>query len=255
MPDYAPGTPIWVELNTPDADAAASFYSELFGWNAADADEDTGGYRMFQQGEASVAGMMPHQEENQPTAWLGYVLVEDADATAEAVQEAGGTTIVEPMDVMEIGRMAFFTDPAGAAFGVWQAKSFTGADKFNEPVSLTWNELATRDPEGAKEFYSAVFGWKAGDGPTGSDDPYVVWELDGKPVGGMMPMGDNMPDEMPAYWGVCFAVADADEIVKKAEELDGSVTHPATDMPIGRFAVLSDPQGAAFAIMQFAEQG
>lgn len=251
MPDYAPGTPSWIDLGSPDPDGSIAFYGELFGWTATEPAPDTGGYRTFEQDGAAVAGVMQLMQEGQPPAWSTYVSVQDADATAAAVNDGGGSVLVAPMDVTDIGRMAFFADPAGAAFGVWQPKTFTGADLVNVPNSLTWNDLTTRDTEGAKAFYGAVFGWEPGAGPMGADDPYTVWNIDEKPVGGMTPMGDQFPPEMPPFWSVCFAVADADAIVAKAQELGGSVQVPASDIPIGRFAVLADPHGAVFAVMQF----
>jgi predicted enzyme related to lactoylglutathione lyase len=259
MPEYAPGTPSWVELSSPDADASASFYTQLMGWNATEPGpaEETGGYRMFQQGNQRIAGLMPHMQEGQPTAWSTYISVADADETAHKVQDAGGSVAVEPMDVMDIGRMAFFADPTGAVFGIWQPKAFAGADLVNEPNSLCWNEVLTRDSETDKQFYPAVFGWDAGR-PTfeGAPDTYVVWELDGKPVGGMMQMSDDMfPPEVPSFWGVCFAVADIDAVVSKARELGATITVEPMDMPIGRFAGLIDPQGASFTVMQMTESG
>ncbi len=252
MPEYAPGTPSWIELSSPDTDAAARFYGALMGWSATEpGSEETGGYRMFQQGEQNVAGLMAHMQEGQPTAWATYVSVADADETAAKVKAAGGSVLVEPMDVMDIGRMAFFADPAGAVFGVWQPKTFKGADLVNEPNSLCWNEVLTRDVEAGKRFYPAVFGWTAGRPAfEGAPDTYTVWELDGKPVGGMMQMTEDMPAEVPPHWGVCFAVADCDGTVAKARELGASVTVDPMDMPIGRFAGLIDLQGASFTIMQ-----
>ncbi len=128
MPDYAPGTPSWVELSSPDPEASATFYRELMGWSATEPGpvEETGGYRMFQQDGQSVGGLMGHMEQGQPTTWATYVSVADADETADKVKAAGGDVVVEPMDVMDIGRMAYFTDPTGAVFGVWQPKSFAG---------------------------------------------------------------------------------------------------------------------------------
>lgn len=254
MPEYAPGTPSWTDLGSPDPDASAEFYGALFGWTATEPGpvEETGGYRMFQQDGANVSGVMALQSPDQPPAWSTYVSVADADATAAAVRDNGGNVVVEPMDVMDIGRMAFFADPAGAVFGVWQPKTFPGADLVNVPVSLTWNDLRTRDPEGAKAFYGAVFGWEPGPGPEGSGE-YWVWNLGGRGVAGMMAMGDAFPPEVPPHWGVCFAVADTDATVARARELGAMVVAEPMDMTIGRFAGLVDPQGAAFAIMQFPE--
>ena len=248
MPEYAPGTPSWVELSSPDVDASAAFYDAVMGWTASEAGpvEETGGYRMFQQGDNRIAGLMGHMQEGQPTAWATYISVADADATAEKVKAAGGNVIVEPMDVMDIGRMAFFTDPTGAAFGIWQPKSFAGADLVNEPVSLCWNDVMTSDADADKAFYSSVFGWGASSPPFEGAPDYTIWDLDGKRVGGMMPMKD-----VPPHWQVCFAVRDADATVSKAKELGATVTAEPMDMPIGRFAGLIDPQGASFTIMQF----
>jgi uncharacterized protein len=257
MPEYPPGTPSWVDLSSPNADASAAFYGDLMGWEATEPGpaEETGGYRMFQQDGKSVGGLMGHTEEGQPTAWATYISVADANETASKVTDAGGSVVVEPMDVMDLGRMAYFADPTGAVFGVWQPKNFPGADLVNEPNSLCWNEVLTRDSETDKRFYPAVFGWKAGrPGFEGAPDSYVVWELGDKPVGGMMQMTDEMfPPEVPAYWGVCFAVADADAITAKARELGATVIVEPVDMAIGRFAGFIDPQGAAFTVMQMPE--
>jgi uncharacterized protein len=253
MPQYAPGTPSWVELASPDVDASARFYGELLGWDATEpGPAESGGYRMFQQEGKNIAGLMGHMQQGQPTAWATYVSVADADETAGKVKTAGGSVVVEPMDVMDIGRMAVFADPTGAVFGIWQPKSFAGADLVNEPNSLCWNEVHTRDAQRDKDFYPAVFGWDAGR-PSfeGAPDTYTVWELGGHPVGGMMQMTDEMfPPEVPAHWNVCFAVADADAVVAKARELGATIVAEPMDMPIGRFAGMIDPQGAAFTIMQ-----
>jgi uncharacterized protein len=253
MPEYAPGTPSWVELSTPDPDASAAFYRDVFGWGASEpGGEETGGYRMFQSAGSNVAGLMGHMQEDQPTAWASYVSVADADETAQKVTDAGGSVIVAPMDVTDLGRMAVFVDPTGAAFGVWQPKAFAGADLVNEPVSLTWNEIHTPDAATDKAFYSSVFGWDAGRPDfEGAPDTYTVWSLDGHNVCGMMQMAEGMfPPGTPPHWSVCFAVADADGTVAKAREQGGTVAMEPVDMPIGRFAALIDPQGAAFTIMQ-----
>jgi predicted enzyme related to lactoylglutathione lyase len=257
MPEYAPGTPSWIDLASPDTDASARFYGELMGWSRTEPgpEDQTGGYTMFQQDGQNVGGLMKIMQPGQPTAWATYVSVADADATAEQVAAAGGTVMLPPMDVMDIGRMAVFADPQGAVFGIWQPKTFAGADIVNVPNSLCWNECRTRDAAAAKEFYSSVFGWTAGtfeDGPAN----YTIWEVDGRGVGGMMEMTDEFfPPEVPPHWGVCFAVGDCDGIVAKATELGGTVVAPPMDMSIGRFAALADPQGAPFMVMQMPESG
>jgi predicted enzyme related to lactoylglutathione lyase len=223
-------------------------------WSATEpGGPETGGYRMFQQEGHNIAGLMGHMQEGQPTAWATYISVADADETAEKVKAAGGKVALEPMDVLEIGRMAFFTDPTGAVFGVWQPKTFAGADIVNEPNSLCWNEVFTRDADANKAFYPAVFGWVPGRAEfEGAPESYTIWELGGKRVGGMMQMSDEeFPSEVPPHWGVCFAVADCDATVAKARELGARITVEPVDMPIGRFAGLIDPQGASFTVMQF----
>ena len=258
MPEYAPGTPSWVELSSSDPDAAAAFYREVMGWQATEPGpvEETGGYRMFQQDGKNIGGLMGHMQEGQPTVWSTYVSVADADDTASKVKAAGGSVVVEPMDVMDLGRMAFFADPTGAVFGVWQPKSFNGADLVNEPGSLCWNEVLTRDSETDKQFYPVVFGWDAAR-PSfeGAPETYVVWELGGKPVGGMMQMNDAFPADVPPHWSVCFAVSDCDATTDKARELGATVTFEPMDMAIGRFSGLIDPQGAPFTLMQMPAGG
>ena len=260
MPDYAPGTPSWVELSSPDVDASAAFYRDVMGWDAIEPGpvEETGGYRMFQQDGQAVAGLMGHMQEGQPTVWATYVNVADADETASRVKAAGGGVIVEPMDVMDIGRMAFFADPTGAVFGVWQPKAFAGADLVNAPNSLCWNELLTRDAEAGKAFYPAVFGWAAGRAAF-PGAPETLHRLGGRRQARRGHDADDrrvcsLP-EVPPHWGVCFAVADCDATTAKARELGATVTAEPMDMPIGRFAGLIDPQGASFAVMRLAPAG
>lgn len=250
MPEYPHGTPSWVELNTTDGDASANFYSSLFGWTVTDAEpvEQTGGYRMFLQDGKTVAGLMA-QQGLAHAAWGTYVSVDDADEAVANVSRAGGSTVVGPMDVMDIGRMAVFTDPAGAFFGVWQPKSFKGADLVNEPVSFCWCELMTRDLAGAEQFYPALFGWTTSEMPGGNG--YTLWNLDGRSVAGLVQMTDEMfPPEVPPNWGVCFAVEDADATVARASEFGANSLVAPTDIPVGRFAVMQDPQGAVFEVVK-----
>jgi predicted enzyme related to lactoylglutathione lyase len=248
--EFQPGLPSWADLSTPDTDESASFYGELFGWEAKEAGdpEETGGYRMFVKDGKQVAGLMRIQQEGQPPSWNTYISVSDADEIAEKVKEAGGDVIVEPMDVMEQGRMAFFTDPTGAAFGIWQAKQHKGADLVSEPGATAWHQVNTRDPEQAGEFYPAVFGWECERLDTGGAD-YWEWQLEGKSVGGMLRMGDDFPEEVPAHWIVYIAVEDADAAMEKAKESGAQVRAEPFDTEAGRIVVLTDPHGAAFAVI------
>jgi uncharacterized protein len=253
---YVPGTPSWVDLGTPDLDAAVEFYSGLFSWEvpAAENVEQTGGYRRATKDGADVAGMMPLMQEGQPPAWTSYISVEDADATAAAVKEAGGAVYAEPMEVMDLGRMAVFTDPTGAVFGVWQPGTFPGAGLVNEPGALAWNELGTRDPDAAKAFYGAVFGWGTRDSDMGEMGTYTEWLNGEDSIGGMMDVSGRLPDEIPAHWLVYFAVESTDAALETVKSSGGGVSFGPIDIPAGRFAIVTDPHGAAFAVIQTPEE-
>ena len=249
---YAPGTPIWVDLGSPDPQASTRFYGQLFGWDAEDLGEQAGHYTMFRHGGQQVAAVGPLMNENQPPAWSTYVSTANAEETARRVTEAGGQVLVPPFAVMDQGTMAVFMDPSGAAFSVWQPAMMQGAQKFNQPGSLTWNELETRDPETAKAFYPKVFDWGVKSNPMPSGGEYIEWQVNGNSIAGGQPMGANMPPQVPPHWLVYFSVANTDDTVKRAQELGAKVMSGPHDIPQGRFAVLTDPQGAAFAIMQNA---
>lgn len=251
--EYAAGTPSWVDLGTPDIEASVSFYGELFGWDVPESEnaEQTGGYRQAMLRGKPVAGMMPLMQEGQPPAWSTYVSVDDADATAEKVKGAGGQVFAEPMDVLDLGRMAVFADPEGAVFGIWQPGTFPGAGIVNESGAVSWNELNTRDPDAAKQFYGTVFNWEARQFGEG-DPPYLTIHPGGaeRGVGGIMDVRGRVPDEVPAHWMVYFAVDDTDATAEKAKELGGTVTFGPMDIPnVGRFALLTDPQGAHFSVI------
>ncbi|MGH9246462.1 MAG: VOC family protein [Acidimicrobiales bacterium] len=249
---YEPGTPCWVDISSGDLDATKAFYAALFGWETFDyPQEEAGGYGMFLLRGKHVAGYGPTQDEAQPTAWTTYMSVDDADDTAARVEKAGGAVLIPPMDVFDAGRMAIFADPTGGVFGVWQPRGHIGADVVNEPSSLTWNELTIRDPEAGKAFYTEVFGWTAEASAMGGGVEYTVLNLGDRSIGGLLPMGEQFPAEVPTYWNVYFAVADCDESAKKVEELGGKVTVPPTTMEgVGRMAVVSGPAGEAFTLMK-----
>jgi len=246
---YAPGTPSWVDLTTPDLEGAKAFYGSLFGWEAVDAGPETGGYHNFTSGGRRVAGVGPIMGEGQPTYWSTYFATDDVDALAGRVRDAGGHVLAGPMDVMDAGRMAVFVHPAAGMFGAWQAGTHTGAQLVNEPVSLSWNALMTRDVDGATRFLEAIFGLTVETQDFGGA-PYGVLTVDGEGVGGVSAMPPGVPDEAPAFWNISFSVADADATLAKAQELGGAVLLEPFDMDtVGRVAGLADPYGAAFSIV------
>ena len=246
---YEPGTPSWVDIGT-DVDAARPFYGALFGWTSQDAGpvEETGGYGMFRKDDKVVAGYGPKQTPG-PPFWSTYVSVADADKTAAAVKNAGGTALVEPMDVMTAGRMAVFLDHQGAPFSIWQPGEHIGAQLVNEPGTFSWNELNSRDIPGSLDFYTTVFGWdtETHQMPMGS---YTEFKLDGRSIAGAIDMTGRVPDQVPAHWMVYFSVDDCDASVAKVKDLGGTLVVGPFDLPVGRFAVVQDPQGAHFAVIR-----
>lgn len=247
--EYSPGVPMWIDLGTSDMDAAQRFYGALFGWEFQSAGPDAGGYGFFMLRGKMVGGVGPLMQPQQPVAWSTYIDSADADETAAKVRAAGGQVLVEPMDVMGVGRLAFFMDPTGAAFGVWQPITHTGSELANEPGAFCWNELATRDVEAAKAFYKAVFDWEGRTEPW-EGGSYTEFKIGDRTVAGMREMGAQDPAEMPAHWLVYFAVENAESAVATAGGAGGSVLVPPMDIErVGRFSVLSDPQGAAFAVI------
>jgi predicted enzyme related to lactoylglutathione lyase len=255
---YAPGTPCWVELSgTPDVEASASFYGELFGWELPElpSSAELGGYRRAKKSGRDVAGVSPGMDEGQPTVWATYVSVDDAAATMSKVAAGGGQVVVEPMDVRGLGTMAVFADPTGAVCGVWAPGTFAGAELVNEAGTVGWNELSTRDTAAAKRFYGAVFGWDCEEEPSERVGTYAIWKVGDAMVGGMIDMNAlELPAEIPPNWLVYFGVEDADAAVEKVKAGGGSVMNGPIDIPVGRFAVVADQFGATFAVMRPSEE-
>jgi predicted enzyme related to lactoylglutathione lyase len=275
---YIPGVPCWVDTSQPDPEAAVDFYSGLFGWEFADVMPPGSEGKYFigrlRGGDVAAVGSIP--EAAPPMAmWNTYVWVDSADDTASKVRDAGGGVMMEPFDVMDAGRMAVFTDPEGAAFCIWQAKELAGARVVNEPGSLAFNGLGTRDVEGAKSFYGSVFGWTT----LALDGGAEMWTLPGygdylerdnpdlrkqmaeadapkgfeDVVASINPIPDDQPDT-PPHWSVTFAVDDADATAAKATELGGTVILPPFDAPWVRMTIINDPQGATFIASKFVPE-
>lgn len=240
---YDHGVPSWVDIGTPDLAAGLRFYQDLFGWEAQDMGEEAGRYNIVSKNGRQVAAISPAQDPG-PPRWTTYINVDDVDDIAKRVESAGGTVVVPPMDIMSAGRMAIFADTTGAVIAAWQPGEHTGAQLINEPGAFTWSELSTSDLAKSKAFYSEVFGWGWG----GSDE-YAEAQVNGRTIGGVMPRSPDMPAEVPDTWLVYFGSDDVDAQAKKASDKGATVVVQPTDIPnTGRFAVLIDPQGAAFAL-------
>jgi predicted enzyme related to lactoylglutathione lyase len=267
---YIPGVPCWIDTAQPDPEAAVAFYGDLFGWEFEDVMPPGAPRRYFiaRLGGGDVAAVADPPEGAPPSpAWNTYVWVADADETAAKVRAAGGSVLMEPGETGDAGRMAVFADPAGAAFRVWQPNRHRGATVVNEPGSLNFNNLHTRDVDGARDFYGAVFGWELLGGSFWALPAYGDFLEQRRPGtrAGMAEMGaperfeetvaSLMPiDDGDAHWGVTFAVADADAIAARAAELGGRVLVAPFDAPWVRMTVIADPQGATFTASKFVPE-
>ena len=251
---HEPGAFCWPELSTIDQKAAAAFYHELFGWEINDQPMGPGeSYTMFQVRKRPVGAaftMRPEQrQQGIPPHWGSYVAVKSADEAAKRTESLGGKVLAPAFDVMDAGRMAVLQDPTGAIFMVWQAGKHSGAGILNEPGALCWTELATRDTKKAEKFYTQLFGWTSKVGGEGTPMEYTEFHNQGKPGVGMMQMPPQVPAQVPAYWMPYFQVTDCDASMNTAKRLGAHVAVAPMDIPnTGRFSVISDPQGAMFAI-------
>ena len=253
---YPPNTFCWPELLTSDVAGAKNFYSALFGWTFEDNPVgENQVYVMVSLRGKSVGAMYARTAEqekmNIPTNWLPYISVTDVKESFQKASRAGAKGLVEPMDVLDVGKMAVLRDPQGASFALWQPLQHAGAELANEPGAFTWNELYTRDVDASGSFYTNVFGWGANTADMG-DMQYTSFMNGERPAAGMLEIQKDW-GEVPPHWLTYFAVDDADAAAKKITELGGTVTSGPQDIPeVGRFATALDPQGSAFAIIRLS---
>jgi predicted enzyme related to lactoylglutathione lyase len=247
--------PAWVDLSSSDPAASREFYSRLFGWEIeVTADPQYGGYALAKVGGKDVAGIGPKQSPEGPTAWMVYIGTHDADDLANKVQAGGGKVIMTPFDVGDQGRMAVFQDTTGAFISAWQPKSM-GGFQTNAPNTFGWAELNSRGIEKAIPFYNKVFGWTDKKSEMGEGaPPYTEFQLGGESIAGGMEMNPMVPAEVPSHWMVYFNVDDVDKSFQKATGAGGQEMLAPQDFPGGRFAILSDPQGAAFGLLKMRER-
>jgi uncharacterized protein len=257
MTAYEPGTFCWTDLAAHDPQAAERFYTALFGWSARHdrfgPEEDEVYVMLLKDGQdvAALYKMDPTQQaQGIPSSWLNYVSVENAAEAAEKARRLGGTVLADAFEVMDFGRMALLSDPMGAVFAVWEAGGHIGAGVKDEPGAMCWNELGTREPVRAGEFYSGLFGWNP-QPYEGGDAPYTMFLNGEAQAGGMFTITPDMGN-MPTAWAPYFAVEDTDETVRRAEELGARVLHPPHDLSVGRWSMLRDPQGATFNVIALA---
>ncbi|MFJ3878543.1 VOC family protein [Streptomyces sp. NPDC090077] len=257
---YKPGTPCWIDLMVPDQQAALDFYCDLFGWQGEVGPPETGGYAVCTLKGKPVAGIMKAMNPDgtvpdplPPTVWTTYLSTDGIDSTVKSVTDAGGTVMMGPMDVMDLGRMAVIADPTGAVVGLWQPGTFDGAGIVNEHGALIWNELTTPDLAGASAFYSSILPVTTARSEMEGAEDYVEFQVAGRAVGGMMDMS-KMPPGVPPHWQAYFHVDSVDEVQAAAVRAGATVLAPAFDMVAGRMAVLADPQGGAFSVITASMQ-
>ncbi len=248
------GTPCWVDLAVPDMEAATGFYEAVLGWAFDPATDDTRGYRIARRRGAAAAAVGPRRSRGtdqwspKAGAWTLYFASDDVEYSAFAITAAGGELLLPPGQVGREGRLLVASDPAGAAFGVWQAGEHIGAELVNEPGGLTWEDLRSTDPDPARDFYKAVFGFQNAALEMAGPD-YCVFSLPGEdfPLGGM---GATMGEPGGSHWLVYFGVDDADAAAERALDSGGAVHRAPFETPFGRMAGLADPAGAGFMAVQ-----
>lgn len=259
--DTAPaGHPCWIDLMTGDLDASRAFYGDLFGWASEVGGPEFGGYTTFTKDGIAVAGAMDKNANpdggDMPDAWSTYLKVDDAAATQQRVEAAGGTTLVAPMEIPTVGVMAFYQDPDGAAIGAWQPKDFEGMGVLVEPDTPGWFELFTRDFHPVLAFYEEAFDWTVEIAGDTDEFRYATLEAGEAAAAGVMDASAFLPEGVPSHWSVYFSVADADASIERAVGLGATVVVAAEDTPYGRLATLTDPTGAVFKLIgPSAEQG
>lgn len=246
---HAPGSFCWIELATSDAPAARDFYTKLFGWAVQENPMgEMGIYYIYKKNDRSAAAMyqMGPDMKGIPPNWMSYVATSNANDSVAKAKALGAHVIMDAFDVNDFGRMAVLTDPQGATFSLWEPKKTIGIEVRDEPNSLCWNELSARDLDAAKKFYPALFGWRMKESPE-----YTEWHLGEHAVGGMLL--SQAPEGVPSFWMPYFAVEDCDAAVENVKTLGGAVHVPPMDIPnVGRFAVVTDPQGAWFSVIRLS---
>ncbi|MEU6181395.1 VOC family protein [Streptomyces coeruleorubidus] len=242
------GSPCWADAMFSDLEGAKSFYGDVLGWTFAEASTEFGNYtQAYANGKAVAAVVPPMPGQEGQSQWCLYFAARDAAATAARIRDHGGEVLMEPMQVGDFGTMCLARDPGGVVFGVWQAGTHEGFDTMAEPGAYTWAEVFTREPEKSDTFFPAVFSYRQKEMEDEMD--FRIYDLGERSVLGRMKMTDDFPPEVPPYINVYFAVENCDDAVAKATKLGGVLRFGPMDTPFGRFASLSDPQGANFSVI------
>ncbi|HEX3814497.1 MAG TPA: VOC family protein [Mycobacteriales bacterium] len=242
---YDAGTPSWIDLTAIELEPTKAFYGELFGWEFLTMPAEMGHYTLAQKNGLNVAALMPRQEGQElPTMWNTYLATDDVDATLQVARDAGGTVVMEPMDIPEQGRVGYLLDPTGAPIGLWQARAHIGAQLVNEPGTISWNELHTQDSAAADAFYGKLFPYTFEQVGDGTNFDYAVLSIGGDMVAGRMRAATEA-----SHWQPYFAVAVVDKTAEEVAQNGGKVLSEPEDSPYGRMSACQDPWGADFSII------
>ncbi|MEU4152694.1 VOC family protein [Streptomyces sp. NPDC026659] len=243
------GTPCWADAMFTDLEGAKRFYGDVLGWTFGDSSSQYGNYtQAYADGKAVAAVVPPMPGQEGQSQWCLYFASPDAAATAEKIRENGGDVLMPPMQVGDFGTMVLAREPSGAVFGVWQGGTHEGFEAVATPGAYCWSEVFTREPEKADTFFSAVFPYRAKDMEDDAVD-FRVFDLGADPVLGRMRMTEDFPPEVPSYINVYFTVDDCDAAVARATDLGAVLRFGPMTSPFGRFAALTDPQGANFSVI------
>lgn len=246
---YAAATPCWYEFVAVDADSAAAFYQGVLGWELVRT--DTGD--AFTLGGRAVAGLR-QSPDGPPAGWMVYLSTEDIEASVARSVAAGGSALVPPTPIGDRGSLAMCRDTEGAAYGLWQRGTFGGAELLNEPATVTWSEIITRDEKSAVAFYGAALGWGERAGEIAEGQDYVEWISGGRVVAGMTVMNERYPAEVPPHWRIILQVEECAATAARCVELGGMCVVGPMDVGVGHYAQLVDPQGGAFGIIELSPE-
>jgi predicted enzyme related to lactoylglutathione lyase len=244
---------IWYELTTTDIQGARAFYAAVVGWQTRDAPMAGLPYTVFTVGNSSVSGVMElpkrGREMGERPMWIGYISVNDVDATADRIEQLGGTVHLPPQGILSVSRFSVVSDPQFATFALfkWQGASPEQPADPLAPGRIGWHELLAADGEKAWPFYSELFGWEKTEFNISPDGPYQQFSAGGESIGGIM----NKPPTVPtSCWLYYFNVGDIDAALKRVTSGRGEVLRGPIEMPGGNWiAQCVDPQGAMFALV------
>ena len=252
---------IWYELISPDADAAKAFYDAVVGWNIDSASSFPNGYRMIGRGGGKYAGgILPLTDEmrghDARPVWLGYIGVDDVDATVARAESDGAAVLMPAFDIPNVGRVALLADPHGAPFYGMRGASGEDSDVFSvdEPQHVRWNELSSDDPDAAIGFYGRHFGWaQEGEMDMGEMGKYRFIQAGGVGIGAIMPRMAEMP---ASAWTYYIGVDDIDRAATAIPAGGGQILHGPMEIPGGEYALNAlDPQGASFGLVGPRKEG